>query len=61
VETREQLALLRRLGCDIAQGYLFSRPVPMPALMAWAADWSGGITELARQWTFPTVMPAGAH
>ena len=28
VETDEQLTELRRLGCDFAQGYLFSRPVP---------------------------------
>ncbi|MFN4326991.1 MAG: putative bifunctional diguanylate cyclase/phosphodiesterase [Azonexus sp.] len=27
VETPEQLALLRKMGCDMAQGYLFSRPV----------------------------------
>jgi diguanylate cyclase (GGDEF)-like protein/PAS domain S-box-containing protein len=27
VETKEQLALLRELGCDIVQGYYFSRPV----------------------------------
>jgi diguanylate cyclase (GGDEF)-like protein/PAS domain S-box-containing protein len=26
VETREQLALLRKLGCEYGQGYLFSRP-----------------------------------
>ena len=27
VETEEQLAELRRLGCDFAQGYLFARPM----------------------------------
>jgi EAL domain-containing protein (putative c-di-GMP-specific phosphodiesterase class I)/DNA-binding NarL/FixJ family response regulator len=58
VETAEQLALLRRLGCDMAQGYLFSRPVPMPDLMSWAADWRGGTTDLARQWSSPATMPA---
>ena len=28
IETDEQLALLRELGCDFGQGYLFSKPVP---------------------------------
>jgi diguanylate cyclase len=28
VETEEQAALLRRMGCDEMQGYLFSRPLP---------------------------------
>jgi len=32
VETMEQLALLRSAGCQLAQGYLFSRPVPASAL-----------------------------
>ncbi|ACL72928.1 diguanylate cyclase/phosphodiesterase [Thioalkalivibrio sulfidiphilus HL-EbGr7] len=28
VETREQLGFLKRLGCEIVQGYFFSRPLP---------------------------------
>ena len=32
VETREQLATLRRLGCDFVQGYLFAQPLPGDAL-----------------------------
>jgi EAL domain-containing protein (putative c-di-GMP-specific phosphodiesterase class I) len=35
VETFDQLDLLRRLGCDYAQGYLFSRPLPRPQLDQW--------------------------
>jgi len=33
VETERQLDALRRLGCDLAQGYLFSRPVPAHQLV----------------------------
>ena len=28
VETEEQAALLKEMGCDFAQGYFLSRPVP---------------------------------
>jgi EAL domain-containing protein (putative c-di-GMP-specific phosphodiesterase class I) len=34
VETAAQLARLRELGCDEAQGYLFSPPVDVPAVEA---------------------------
>jgi diguanylate cyclase (GGDEF)-like protein len=32
VETKEQLAFLRTAGCQLGQGYLFSRPVPLSQL-----------------------------
>jgi EAL domain-containing protein (putative c-di-GMP-specific phosphodiesterase class I) len=34
VENEEVLSVLRRLGCDDAQGYLLSRPIPFPDLLA---------------------------
>jgi FOG: EAL domain len=28
VETKEQMELLKKLGCDVIQGYYFSKPLP---------------------------------
>ena len=43
VEDDAALALLRGHGCDMAQGYRFSRPLPGAALQAWvAAQRAGG-------------------
>ena len=38
VETAEQLAFLRSNGCDIVQGYFFSRPLPAEELLKWLKD-----------------------
>lgn len=35
VETEEQMAFLRRNGCDEAQGYLLARPMPAEVALAW--------------------------
>jgi EAL domain-containing protein (putative c-di-GMP-specific phosphodiesterase class I) len=40
VETEEQLALLAEIGCDEAQDYLFSRPLPARELMRWPGQQS---------------------
>jgi diguanylate cyclase (GGDEF)-like protein len=41
VETEENLAILRELGCQEAQGYLFSRPVPNPEALQLIQKFNG--------------------
>ena len=48
VETPTALALLRGMGCDLAQGYLIGRPVPLAALTEQLAGPTAE-TSLARQ------------
>ena len=38
VETREQVEFLRDVDCDIAQGYYYSKPVPLDVFSAMLAD-----------------------
>ncbi len=40
IETEEQRTLALELGCQIGQGYLFSRPIPFEELMAMAGGMS---------------------
>ena len=35
IETEEQRTLIGRLGCDMMQGYLLSRPLPLAAIVDW--------------------------
>ncbi|HEY7946146.1 MAG TPA: GGDEF domain-containing phosphodiesterase, partial [Acidimicrobiales bacterium] len=48
VETLDQLVALRRMGCDTAQGYYFSEPVPAPELTARIVE--------ARPWELDLVL-----
>ncbi|MBK6743222.1 MAG: bifunctional diguanylate cyclase/phosphodiesterase [Hydrogenophilales bacterium] len=43
VETEEALAVLRGYGCDIGQGYLFSKPRPLMDILNWmkSGPWKG--------------------
>ena len=40
IETKEQLAMLRTMGCDVAQGYLIARPLEPDALKSWVGEWA---------------------
>jgi EAL domain-containing protein (putative c-di-GMP-specific phosphodiesterase class I) len=41
VETRESFDQLVSFGCDVAQGYLLSRPLSAEAFTEWRKGWSG--------------------
>ncbi|MFZ6847924.1 EAL domain-containing protein [Undibacterium sp. RuRC25W] len=39
IENAEVMALLKELGCDQAQGYFISRPMPVTNMPAWLKQW----------------------
>ncbi|WP_461829137.1 EAL domain-containing protein [Aquifex sp.] len=39
VETQEQLEILKEIGCDMAQGYYFSKPIPAEEVERRLRDW----------------------
>lgn len=43
IEREEEWALLKSLGCDMAQGYYISPPVPGEEFLGWYADWTGSL------------------
>jgi diguanylate cyclase (GGDEF)-like protein/PAS domain S-box-containing protein len=51
VEDAEVLERLRDLGCDVAQGYLMSAPIPAGELTAWLRDFT------TRSASAPTASP----
>jgi EAL domain-containing protein (putative c-di-GMP-specific phosphodiesterase class I) len=40
VETDEDFAVAKLLGCDVVQGFLFARAMPMDEMLAWLADYA---------------------
>ncbi len=53
IETRDQLVWLRELGCTFGQGYLFSRPVPLPELKLLLTEWPKRLCFIARDGDWP--------
>jgi len=49
VETEAQLEFLKRSGCEEAQGYLFTRPLPEDELRAWWRSREEGVAQETRQ------------
>lgn len=43
VEKEEEWALLKSLGCDVAQGYFIARPMAGDAVPEWHRSWTGGM------------------
>jgi EAL domain-containing protein (putative c-di-GMP-specific phosphodiesterase class I) len=41
VELADHVAVLRRLGCDIAQGFHYAHPMPADRLLGWIRDANG--------------------
>ena len=48
VETIEELNLLREMGCDEIQGYLFSRPMPACDVLPWLNESTRKVADLCR-------------
>ena len=40
VESREALAMLQMMGCDLAQGFHIARPMALEKLVAFLGEWS---------------------
>ena len=54
IEAREELDVMRQIGCDAGQGYLFQRPVSPEQFVAFLREWP----RRSRQLGFPLGPPA---
>ena len=59
IETDAQAGIVRELGCDKGQGYLFSRPLPADALRQWLLHGDPAWSD-SQPFPAPTPQPAAA-
>ncbi len=57
VEDEDQLTFLEIQGCDIAQGYFISKPMPVAIFLAWLRKWPQGTYEVSDQGDNVVPMP----
>ncbi len=41
IETMDELRLVRSIGCDMAQGFLFAKPMEAGHFLRWVSEWQG--------------------
>ncbi len=61
VETEQQHTILRSLGCDELQGFLFAKPMPASALAVWAMDDVGPRALDLRDSLYQGTSPGALH
>lgn len=54
IETPVGLRLLQDIGCDLGQGYLFSRPIEAAAMVGWCATFTAALPPAARTMREPS-------
>ncbi|WP_341890762.1 EAL domain-containing protein [Variovorax sp. YR752] len=61
VETEGQAQVLRALGCDVLQGYLYAKPMSARALALWAVNDDGPRSIEFRASLFQETQPSSIH
>ena len=42
IESEKQAEFLKRIHCDLVQGYVFSKPLPISEFEEWMKNWNSG-------------------